>query len=621
MSETSPPPARRGRLRTLLRYGLIALVAVAAVIYLARRQIGNLLARTLDEQLVAAGVFVDWKSAAWVPGPGIRFRDLALYRDAAKRDRLALLGHVTAIKGQPGWSRWDSVNVEVQDDRLVLGSGAAAASLDHLNLKLRIEPGKIALPECRASLFGLRIEAKGSYAAARDSPASKNGETAKPTGSKEGVCANIHLDWLSSLKEWATFKGQKEEPVLKVEFQSQPGGSGVDLTATLAGEKFEWRGQHWDLVDAAIRTSAGAAPAPVEIDRLRIGRSGQTAEIAGQFDVAKSIVRIGKFESGLDVLALARAFVPGAAANMAAITAAGNWRISGEGEIPLDHPEKTRWSSHVSLDGSAGYSKSGTAVMLQKPALDLRMSGQVLELAEFKAGLWDGSLVAPASRIFLAPPDGKPKFETQVAIEGAHLQSVMNSFGTSQRQPGVVRINWKGGGGVELASITGSGSLAIHQAEFFRIPLLGPLHLVFDKLAPGFGKDVASSLTANHRLEGGQLKIENLKLESKLTRIEADGTVDLMRQHAHLTAKAKLQGIVGLATNLLSALLEVEGEGPVSDVHWKLKNLPGTEVIGAAADVVGKAGGAVIQGAGGAVKETGKAAKGLLKIPGKLLGR
>ena len=102
--------------------------------------------------------------------------------------------------------------------------------------------------------------------------------------------------------------------------------------------------------------------------------------------------------------------------------------------------------------------------------------------------------------------------------------------------------DWKGGGGFELASITGSGALSIHEAEFFRIPLLGPLHLVFDKLTPGFGKDVASTMTANHRMTGGTLHIENLKLESKLTRIEANGSIDLNRQYAHLTAKAKLQG-------------------------------------------------------------------------------
>jgi len=115
------------------------------------------------------------------------------------------------------------------------------------------------------------------------------------------------------------------------------------------------------------------------------------------------------------------------------------------------------------------------------------------------------------------------------------------------------------------------------------------------------------------------LHIENLKLESKLTRIEANGSIDLSRQYAHLTAKAKLQGIVGMTTTLLSALLEMEGQGPTNDVRWKLRNVPGLGMIGNAASVVGKTGGKVVEGAGNALRDTGKAAKSLLKIPGKLL--
>jgi hypothetical protein len=432
--------------------------------------------------------------------------------------------------------------------------------------------------------------------------------------------ADVDLAWLPSLKEWLGFKGEKSAPVLKVEFHSLPSG-GMDIATSLEGKNFEWRGQKWDFVDAAVKTSVDDKPGPVEIEHLRLGRSGRIAEAAAQYDTAQNVIRIAKLDSGIDVFALLRAFVPGAAAGLVTVTTSGNWRLNGEGEIPLAHPEKTKWNGQVSLDGEVAYASSGTSVKLQKPAFDAGMSDQVLTISGFKAGLWEGNLDAPNTQIQLAPqPDAKPKFTAQLSLNNARLQSIMDSFGTPQKQPGLVQLTWKGGGGFELNAIAGSGSLGIHQAEFYRIPLLGPLHLLFDKLTPGFGKDVASTLTANHRLGGGNLHINNLKLESKLTRIEADGVVDLNKQYAHLVAKAKLQGIVGMATILLSTLLEMEGDGPVSDVRWKLKNGP-TELIGGAANVVGKTGGAVIEGAGGAVKETGKAAKGLLKIPGKLFGK
>ena len=77
-SPPSSPLKRRSRLWNLLRYGVIAVIVVMAGLFFARRHIGNLLAHELDDRLSAAGIFVERKSADWVPGPGIRLHGLAL---------------------------------------------------------------------------------------------------------------------------------------------------------------------------------------------------------------------------------------------------------------------------------------------------------------------------------------------------------------------------------------------------------------------------------------------------------------------------------------------------------------------------------------------------------------
>jgi len=625
---TSASPGRRSRLRTLVRYGAIALVVAAAGLFLARRQIGAMLAHKLDERLAAAGIHLEWRSAAWVPGPGISLRGLALYRDAAKRERLALFDKVTAIKGDAGWDRWDTVSIQLDDASLMLGQGDGETRLDNMNMDLRIQEGGAVLRELHANLRGLRIEAKGDFARAAPAEPAR-ADVANEAAKSKDLFADVNLDWLKVAKDWVSFQPAEQGPVLRVEFHSRPDG-GMDLAATLDGKMFQWRGQKWDLVDAAVKASFGEKPSNIEIDRVRIGHAGRTGEVAGSFDVARGVLKVGRFESGLDVLALARALAPDASRSLAAVRTTGAWRVSGDGELPLDHPERSRWNGSVALSGDLLYAEGETRVTLQNPAMTLRLDRERVTVSGFKAGLWDGSLDMPMTQILLPSGGTKPRFETQAALRDARLQSVMKSFGAPQGQPGLVNITWKGGGGFELESISGSGALGIHNAEFYRIPLLGPLHIVFDRLTPGFAKDVASTLSADHQIGGGTLHIDNLKLESKLTRIEARGSVDLNRKYAHLTAKAKLQGIAGLATAILSALLEAEGEGPVTDVHWKLKNVPGIGMVGEAATVVEKTGAAVINGAGGAVKDVGrgavdvgkdvgKAAKGLLKIPGKLL--
>ena len=601
-----PPRKRPSRARVILRYGVITLLLLIVVALFARTQIGNLLARQLDQRLSAAGIYVTWESAVWVPGPGIRLHDLAVYRDATKRERIAMFGNVTAIKGNRVWNEWGTLDVKMTDALFTLGSGENETALQHVNLHLKIQPGKADLLECRATIQGLVIDAKGNYV--------RPAATAEPAKQSGGLFDDLDLGWLKPVKEWVKFHPHGDEPVLGVEFHSHADGSATDLTVSLDGKTFEWRGQEWDLAQASIKTTVGEKPQPVVIDHIRIGHAGKTAEVTGVYDSEKGLLSIGKLDSGIDFLALARAFAPDAVVALAGITATGDWRVQGEGAFGLSQPADSKWNGTVALNGDLTYASGKTNVTLRNPACGLGMQGPVLSISEFNAGLWEGDLALPMTRIALPEGETAATFETQISLNGASLQSVMSSFGNTQKQPGVVRLDWKGGGGFALRSIKGGGSLGIAGAEFFRIPLLGPLHLVFDRITPGFGKDVASDLTCNHSLADGILSIRKLHLDSKLTRIDANGTVNLETNYANLSARAKLQGAAGQATALLSSLLEVEGSGPVDDMRWGLKNMPDAEIVTDAAKAVEKTGGK-------ALKTGGKAVKGLLRVPRKLLPR
>jgi len=174
----SPPPARRRGLWILLGLVVIALVVVVAGFFFGRRQIGEFFARKLGERLSEEGVFISWKSADWVPGAGIQLHGLAVYRDAAKHDRLALLGLVNARRGNPSWTRWDKVDFKAADTQLLLGTGAAETRLDHMEVLLLIQPGNTDLREFHARLQGLRIELKCTLV------------DATPAGNAEAIAAS-----------------------------------------------------------------------------------------------------------------------------------------------------------------------------------------------------------------------------------------------------------------------------------------------------------------------------------------------------------------------------------------------------------------------------------------------
>src|SRR6478735_5777341 len=351
------PPARRRGLWILLGLVAIALVVVVAGFFFARRQIGEFFAGKLGERLAQDGVFVRWKSADWVPGAGVRLHGLAVYRDAAKNDRLALLGLVTARRPKPSFLRWDKMNFKAADTQIVLGSGAGETKLEHLHMLLRVQPGKADLPECHVSLQGLRIEAKCAFVALAHAGNAEAVAAAKQVVQREGLFRDVNLDWLKSAKEGLKFQPEKEEPVLRIDLHSLPDDRGMESTMTFDGAEFLWRGQRWDFMQAAVKIPVGKknSNSPIEIDHVRIGYGGRKAEIAGAFDSASRVIRISKFDSGIDVLALARAMMPDAVGSLSAVSSSGDGRVSGAGEIPMDHPENFRWQGDMVLDGDFIY--------------------------------------------------------------------------------------------------------------------------------------------------------------------------------------------------------------------------------------------------------------------------
>src|SRR4029077_19311916 len=124
----------------------------------------------------------------------------------------------------------------------------------------------------------------------------------------------------------------------------------------------------------------GKENAPIDIDHIRIGHGGRKAELTGTFDSARRVIRIGKFDSGIDVLALARAMMPDAVGSFSTASTSGGWWISGAGEIPGDHPEKFRWNGEMALDGDLVYASGETNIALQKPTFSMRVEEQAVTI-------------------------------------------------------------------------------------------------------------------------------------------------------------------------------------------------------------------------------------------------
>ena len=68
----------------------------------------------------------------------------------------------------------------------------------------------------------------------------------------------------------------------------------------------------------------------------------------------------------------------------------------------------------AALDGDLTYASGQTKIALQKPTFSVRSDKQAMTLSDFKAGLWEGSVVAPEVKVLLPAKEQKVRIETQL---------------------------------------------------------------------------------------------------------------------------------------------------------------------------------------------------------------
>ena len=117
----------------------------------------------------------------------------------------------------------------------------------------------------------------------------------------------------------------------------------------------------------------------------------------------------------------------------------------------------------MALDGDLVYASGETNVTLQNPVFAVRMGEQVVSISGLKAGLWEGNLNAPRIQIHLPSKEKKLRIETQLTLDGARSQSIIESFRAGRKQPAAVPVDWKG-----AWQIGGVAEIPMDQPEHFR---------------------------------------------------------------------------------------------------------------------------------------------------------
>ncbi len=625
MSDAPPTPSLLRRVLFRWKWVAALLIALPLVAWPVLIYFGEKAAEHLRLKLAQKGLAIEWSSARITPGPGIHFTALQIGSlHQQQPGNLLLWEEVTVKRGPDGWN---SIRIQDENGTIHVGDGTDRMVLDALQLDLEASTQRVRAETFSLTTGGVEVEVTLDIDLRHLSPASAptQAEAKSPPGSSTHLQATLSAV-LREVKTWADFTGGKNRPKLHLHARTISESPGVFLTASLHGRDIQWRGVPLPGIAMQVDWKSGSPATPILIRRFSTDPDAETDHADALLNLETKLLDIRKLDTHLDLLQLTRAAMPKESRKaLDVLNASGPVRLQAQGKVPLGAMHTADVSGRV--EGPAQLNimlGEGRSIPVLNPAGRWRLKGHSLTITDHGAELWGGKVSTKTMRIDWS---AAPRFEGDTAITGLQTPAMLKSLGQTAVLPGTLSATFRGEGGITLAQVTGGGTVNLRNAAFYRIPLLGPLSMVFDKLAPGFARDTASDLDARYSLAGGIVTIQNAELKSKLTEVSAQGRVDLIKQYGELQGKARLRGIVGLSTALLSELLTVEGKGPLNDMRWSLKNLPGVAEItgaagkvgGAVTDVVKDVGGTASQAVGTAAKEAGKAAKKILGLPGKLL--
>lgn len=187
--------------------------------------------------------------------------------------------------------------------------------------------------------------------------------------------------------------------------------------------------------------------------------------------------------------------------------------------------------------------------------------------------LFDGRLGARLD----FPDQAKAGHSATATLDRVDFSRLTALFGGKDETGGVVssRFTYQTPDGAG-ATIEGSGTATLEEANIFALPLLGPLSTIITALLPGdrIAYSTARKADAAFRASRGRVTMSHFEAATRTFRLTADGIIDVVRDSVDVDARINLRGAPGLLLYPVSKLFEYHAGGTMNSPGWRPKLLP-----------------------------------------------
>jgi len=249
--------------------------------------------------------------------------------------------------------------------------------------------------------------------------------------------------------------------------------------------------------------------------------------------------------------------------------------VTLEGKIDLEEKFRTDMTATGKSAAGLHYVVAGKKLHFRDVHLEVKIQGTktTVKTQEKKPGsLWGGQVEVDVT---VDGPKGKKTQNTQVKLKDVDFgKTVEVYFGNPQyngKLSGTCELEGPSGAGT-WRQWTGRGQLEVEEGKF---PGLGNFAKTIN--APlEWMENLGEGATMKFELERGKLKVQRLKIFSKLVETTGEGIYDIAEDRLeNFFMKQNLIGPMGLPFMPVSEMLEVEGSGSLKNPVWTPKNFDG----------------------------------------------
>ncbi len=290
-----------------------------------------------------------------------------------------------------------------------------------------------------------------------------------------------------------------------------------------------------------------------------------------QYNLARQLLTVENLRSDIDLISLLTEFDPEMKKTLSSLTLIDRPEIHiSKGLFPIQQP----------LAGTANFTYRQDAGMLIKtgdkslPISSIRgnfkLANSVLQVPNLVAKVLDGPTEASG---VLKLTDPTFPFKGKVNVSNLPLPSIAKYANVDSKYlSGLLNIDFDGTASKELSQLSGKGNVTLRNSQLYKVPVIGPIQRLLGAAIPVFGSaDRGSGVEGTYLIEKGVLMTNDLMVRSDGTKVAVKGQADLSRQLTAFSARASLEGPLGMATGLASEMIEVEGRGPLQKPQIRLK--------------------------------------------------